>query len=118
VVALAAGYGGLRAVRLGTTNPDEIWKQPEADLETGKLDSVERALEQLGRLRKPTPLDWFLRGQLAVVRHHADEAIDLLSRVPDDHYQAPRARLLAGQTELRRSRVRYAEGVARCRDKT
>ena len=53
-------------------------------------------------------MDWFLRGQLAVARHHADEAIDLLSRVPDDHYRA-RARLLAGQTELRRSRVRYAE---------
>jgi predicted Zn-dependent protease len=54
-------------------------------------------------------LDWFLRGQLAVARHHADEAIDLLSRVPDDHYLAPRARLLAGQTELRRSRIRSAE---------
>ena len=37
VVALAVGYGGLRAVRLGTTNPDEIWKQAEADLENGKL---------------------------------------------------------------------------------
>jgi tetratricopeptide (TPR) repeat protein len=109
VVALAVGYGGLRAVRLETTNPDEIWKQAEADLENGRSDAVDRALEQLSRLRKPTPLDWFLRGQLAVARHRADEAIDLLSRVPGDHYLAPRARLLAGQTELRRSRVRYAE---------
>ena len=109
MVALVVGYGGLRAVRRGTTNLDEIWKQAEADLETGKLGSVDRAAEQLSRLRKPNPLDWFLRGQLAVARHHADEAIDLLSRVPDDHYLAPRARLLAGQTELRRSRVRYAE---------
>jgi tetratricopeptide (TPR) repeat protein len=109
VAALAVGYGGLRAVRRGTTNPDEIWKQAEADLQTGKFDSVDSAAEQLSRLRKPNPLDWFLRGQLAVARHRADEAIDLLSRVPDDHYLAPRARLLAGQTELRRSRVRYAE---------
>ncbi len=109
VVALVVGYGGLRAVRLETTNPDEIWKQAEADLENGRLGAVDRALEQLSRLRKPTPLDWFLRGQLAVARHHADEAIDLLSRVPDDHNLAPRARLLAGQTELRRSRVRHAE---------
>ena len=109
VVALVVGYGGLRAVRVGTTNPDEIWKRAEADLENGKLGSVDSALEQLSRLRKPNPLDWFLGGQLAVARHHADEAIDLLSRVPDDHYLAPRARLLAGQTELRRSRVRYAE---------
>jgi len=109
VIALVVGYGGLRAVRRGTTNPDEIWKQAEADLETGKLDSVDAAAEQLSRLRKPNPSDWFLRGQLAVARHHADEGIDLLSRVPDDHYLAARARLLAGQTELRRSRVRYAE---------
>jgi tetratricopeptide (TPR) repeat protein len=109
VVALVVGYGGLRAARRGTTNPEEIWKHAEADLETGKLDSVDRAAAQLSRLRRPNPFDWFLGGQLAVARHHADEAIDLLSRVPDDHYLAPRARLLAGQTELRRSRVRYAE---------
>jgi tetratricopeptide (TPR) repeat protein len=104
-----AGYGGLRAVRRAMTNPDEILKQAEADLQTGQLDSVDSAVERLSRLRKPNALDWFLRGQLALARHHADEAIDLLSRVPDDHYLAPRARLLAGQTELRRSRVRYAE---------
>ncbi len=108
-VALAAGYVGLRAVRLGTTNPDEIWKQAEADLEKGELDSVDRAVEQLSRLRKPDPLDWFLRGQLAVARHHQDQAIDFLSRVPDGHRAAPRARLLAGQAELRRGRVRHAE---------
>jgi tetratricopeptide (TPR) repeat protein len=109
VVVLAVGYGGLRAMRRAATNPEEIWKQAEADLEAGKLDSVDRAAEQLSHLRKPNPLDWFLRGQLAVARHHVDEAIDFLSRVPDDHYLAARARLLAGQTELRRSRVRYAE---------
>jgi tetratricopeptide (TPR) repeat protein len=109
VVVLAVGYVGLRALGLGTTNPAEIWKQAEADLENGKLDSVDRALEQLSRLRKPDPLDWFLRGQLALARHHADEAIDFLSRVPDGHRAAPRARLLAGQAELRRSRVRHAE---------
>jgi len=109
VLALVVGYGGLRAVRSSTTNPEEIWKQAEADLETGKLDLVDSAAEQLNRLRKPNPLDWFLRGRLAIARHHPDEAIDLLSRVPDDHSLAPRARLLAGQIELRRSRVRYAE---------
>jgi hypothetical protein len=50
VVALLVGYGGLRAARRGTTNPDEIWKQAEADLQTGKFDSAESAAEQLSRL--------------------------------------------------------------------
>jgi predicted Zn-dependent protease len=109
VVALVVGYGSLRAVRRGTTNPEEIWKQAEADVETGKLGSVESAVAELSRLRKPNPSDWYLRGQLAVARHHANDAIDLLSRVPDDHFLAPWARLLAGQTELRRSRARRAE---------
>jgi len=36
-------------------------------------------------------------------------ALDALARVPDDHYMAPQARLLAGQSELRRDRVRQAE---------
>jgi len=109
VVVLAVGYVGLRALRRGTTNAEEIWKQAEADLERGELGSVDRAIEQLSRLRKPDPLDWFLRGQLAVARAREDEAIDSLSRVPDGHRAAPRARLLAGQAELRRSRVRHAE---------
>jgi tetratricopeptide (TPR) repeat protein len=108
-VALAVGYVVLRAVRLGTTKPDEIWKRAEADLENGELGSVDRAITQLSHLRKPDPLDWYLRGQLAVARHHEDDAIDFLSRVPDGHRAAPRARLLAGQAELRRSRVRHAE---------
>jgi predicted Zn-dependent protease len=109
VIGLVVAYGGLRAVRHATADPDEIWKHAEADLEAGKLDSVDTAVVQLSRLRKPNPSDWFLRGQLAVAGHRADQAIDLLSRVPDDHYLAPRARLLAGQTELRRFRARHSE---------
>ena len=111
MVLVVAGPGCLRgrAVPSATSDPEAIWKQAEADLEAGKLDAVDSAAEQLGRLRKPTASDWFLRGQLAVARHDGDKAIDLLAQVPDGHGLAARARLLAGQTELRRSRVRYAE---------
>ena len=109
VVALVVGYGGLRALRRGTTDPEEMWKQAEADLETGKLDSVDRAAEQLGRLRKPNPSDWFLRGQLAVARHQADRGDRFSVAGARRPLPGARARLLAGQTELRRSRVRHAE---------
>ncbi len=109
VLAAAVGYGGLRALRSGTSDPEAIWKEAEANVEAGKFDAVDSAVAQLIRLRKPNASDWYLRGQLAVARHEADAAIAFLSRVPDDHGLAAQARLLAGQTELRRSRVRYAE---------
>src|SRR6185437_9404992 len=54
-------------------------------------------------------LDHMLRGQLAVAIGRPDEALAELARVPDDHYMAAQARLLAGQTELRRDRFRRAE---------
>ena len=46
-------------------------------------------------------------------RKRTDEAIADLARVPDDHYMAAQARLLAGQVELRRDRLRFAEEAFR-----
>ncbi len=90
VIVAGLGYVGLRVGGLwAKTSPDVIWKQAEAELQVGRYDRVNAALERLGRLREPTPLDWFLRGQLALARDEVDRAIDLLSRVPDDHYTAP-----------------------------
>ena len=75
----------------------------------GRYERVDSALDRLRRLREPTPLDWFLRAQLAMARNNNDQALDDLARVPDEHYMAAQARMLAGQTELRRNRVRLAE---------
>jgi hypothetical protein len=52
VVALVVGYGGLRAVRVGTTNPDEIWKRAEVDLENGKLGPVDLHLRDAAPPRR------------------------------------------------------------------
>jgi len=60
-------------------------------------------------LRAPTPLDRFLRAQLAIYRQQPDLALADLAQVPDDHYMGSQARLLAGQIELRRDRARLAE---------
>jgi tetratricopeptide (TPR) repeat protein len=54
-----------------------------------------------------------LRGQLALGLGRPDEALAELARVPDEHYMAARARLLAGQIELRRDRFRFAEEALR-----
>ena len=61
----------------------------------------------------PTPLDSMLLAQISIANGRDDEALALLSQVPDDHVAAPQARLLAGQVELRRHRARFAERYLR-----
>jgi tetratricopeptide (TPR) repeat protein len=113
LVVLVAGYLGLRMIRGGPASADAIWEQAQQDFSAGRYELVESALGRLGQLRAPTPLDWFLRAQLALYRNNIDQALLDLARVPDDHYMAAQARLLAGQTELRRNRVRLAEELLR-----
>ena len=62
-------------------------------------------------LRAPTPFDWFLRGELAASRGQLDEAIAALDSVPEQHHLAAQARLVAGQVERRRDRLRLAESA-------
>jgi tetratricopeptide (TPR) repeat protein len=106
-------YTGFRITRGGPSSADETWQQAERDLNAGRFDLVETAVRRLAYLREPTPLDTFLRAQLAMARNDNDLALIDLARVPDQHYMAPQARLLAGQTELRRNRVRLAEALFR-----
>jgi tetratricopeptide (TPR) repeat protein len=103
--------GGWRywANRTAAPTPDAIWERARTDLQVGRYDQVEAALLRLGQLRRPTPLDSFLRAQLALARDQSDEALAHLKKVPDDHYMAARARLLAGQIERKRDRLRFAE---------
>ena len=103
---LGWGYSVLRPTSPGA---DEVWAQAEADLHARRFERVEAAVARLARLREPTPLDWMLRAQLAVALERPDEALAELAQVPDSHYMAAQARLLAGQIELRRDRMRFAE---------
>jgi tetratricopeptide (TPR) repeat protein len=106
---MAVGVWAYRALRQPPVDLDAMWAQAEQDLKSGRYDRVELALDRLGRLRKPSPLDDMLRAQLATARKLPDAALADLARVPDDHYMASQARLMAGQIELRRDRVRRAE---------
>ena len=82
-----------------------------ANFHAGRYDEVAVDLGRLERMRRPTPLDWFLRGQLAAIREQLDEASADLAKVPDDHEVAALARLMIGQIERRRDRVRLAEAA-------
>ena len=112
-IALTLGFWVYRAMRQRVSDADLIWKQAEQDFQAGQYPTVEKGLDRLKSLREPTPLDWMLRAQLAMVQNRSDEAIADLLRVPDEHEMAAQARLLAGQIELRRDRVRFAEHAFR-----
>ena len=115
-LALAvAGLGAwtYRALSGRGADADAIWSEAQADLKSYRIDRAEQAVARLGRLRAPTPLDRMLRGQLALALRQPDEALAELARVPDDHYMAAQARLLAGQVEIRRDRFRFAEQALR-----
>jgi tetratricopeptide (TPR) repeat protein len=110
VIVAVVGLAACWALQpWASPSPETIWEQAHADFQNGRFDRVDAALARLGRLREPTPLDWYLRALLAMARKQTDQALAALARVPDDHYMAAQARLQAGQSELRRDRVREAE---------
>ena len=108
-IALALGFWVYRGMRPKGSDAELSWEQAERDFKAGGYARAEKTLDRLKGLREPTPLDWMLRAQLAMVRNLSDQALTALRQVPDEHYMAAQARLLAGQIELRRDRVRFAE---------
>jgi hypothetical protein len=90
-------------------NPEVIWQQAQQNFREGQYERVAADLARLSQLRSPIPRDWFLRAELAAIQDHLEEALADLEHVPDDHPLAAEGRLIAGQIEHRRNRVRYAE---------
>jgi tetratricopeptide (TPR) repeat protein len=109
-IGLAGGFWAYHWLARPSPDINTLWAQAEADFVAGHYDRVGIALKRLGRLRKPSPLDYMLRAQYAAARKAPERALAELEHVPDDHYMAAQARLLAGQIELRRDRVRLAQG--------
>ena len=107
--AAIAGLGELAAWGAwgrGKEDPGRIRREAEDDIRAGRYD---RAAVALARLRDPSPRDRLLKGEVALALGRPDEALEELARVPASDPSAPRARLLAGQIELRRGCVRRAE---------
>jgi len=111
VLAASTALGGWawRSRSVAAVDLDTVWQQAEADFTAGRYDVAEAGLARLARLRRPTPIDRLLMAQVALRRDRPDEALADLNLVPEGHPMAARARLLAGQVELRRRRMRRAE---------
>jgi tetratricopeptide (TPR) repeat protein len=101
------------AIQKASLLPETIWEQAQENFKAGRYAQVEAGLAHLGRLRAPTAEDWSLRAQLALARKQAAEAIACLDHIPDGHSLAAHARLLAGQAERQRNRLRVAEEALR-----
>ncbi len=94
-------------------DPDVLWNQAEADLRADRIDAAASALRK-NLLDSTSPgLRLDAPGQIAMARDRSDEAIADLGRIPDPSSFAAHARMMAGQIELRRDRVRSAEGLLR-----
>jgi tetratricopeptide (TPR) repeat protein len=108
VLAVLAG-GGLIAFIWSSPDAETLARRAGEEFMAREFDLAEADVARVARLRPPTPLDWMLRAQIAIVRKREAEAIKALDNVPDDYPMAWQARIEAGQLELRRHRYVPAE---------
>ncbi|HEV3120490.1 MAG TPA: tetratricopeptide repeat protein [Isosphaeraceae bacterium] len=92
-----------------SANADRLWNEARRAFEERRFERTEMLLNQLARLRAPTPMDSLLHAQVALAHGRPDEALADLERVPDGNAMGSQARLQEGQLELRRARARAAE---------
>lgn len=109
IVAASALYVWSRRA----VNPDQLWMAAQEALKAQRIDEAQGLASQITRLRGANPMDWMLLAQLDMARDETDSAIEKLAKIPDDHRMAAQARLMSGQLELRRQRVRFAEHYLR-----
>lgn len=93
----------------GRKDPDEVWRNAQAKLQSNRIEEAEQLSDILSRLRPPIDADWMLRAQVAIAQDKPDSALKFLENIPASSRLGPQARLLAGQIELRRGRLRLAE---------
>lgn len=89
--------------------PEQLWEQARAALAEKRFQEASRLLDTLSTRRPPTMEDLYLRGQVEIANGQNDAALAHLALVPDSNPLAQRARLQAGQVELRRGRLAHAE---------
>jgi tetratricopeptide (TPR) repeat protein len=112
VAAMAVlGLGGLlAAVRARAhPDPDALAAATRLALNDRQWSQAEGLLERLARSRPPTVDDVVLRAELELGRGRVDQAVGLLTGIPETDPHAGAARLVAGQIEKVRDRARFME---------
>jgi tetratricopeptide (TPR) repeat protein len=113
VILLVLGLGGvLVAVRgRGHSDPRELAAATRLALKNRQWSRAESLLTQLAQHRTPTADDVGLRAELELGRSRVDQAVSLLTGIPETDPHAAQARLLAGRTERSRDRARRMESL-------
>lgn len=116
IAALGLAAFGILAVILATRgwsgrDPGVVADEARAAIAAREWSLAESLLDRLSRLRAPDSADALLRVELERGRGRPDAAMVILSGIPDDDPQASRARLLEGQVERERGRLRRAEAA-------
>jgi tetratricopeptide (TPR) repeat protein len=109
------GFGTLLvAVRVRAhSDPAELAAETRLALRDRNWDRAEERLARLAQRRPPTADDMVLRAELELGRGRPDQAIGLLTGIPESDPHAASARLVAGQIEKSRDRARGMEALFR-----
>jgi predicted Zn-dependent protease len=111
-VLIFVGLGlGLAVRQALDADPNGVFLRADAAFKAGRYAEAAAALRRLERLRRPTPVDCFLRAEVDVGRNRPDAALAELAAIPDDHPLGPLARLRIGQIQIRRRLTRPAEAA-------
>jgi tetratricopeptide (TPR) repeat protein len=113
VVLLACSITALFVFSRGRAGLDKatLTGQVSEALRARQWARAELLLDRLSVFDPSVPEHPLFRAELAKARGRTDEALAVLADVPDSHPLAARARLLAGQIERERERMRRAEGA-------
>jgi thioredoxin-like negative regulator of GroEL len=97
----------------GRPDPAELAAETRLALKDRRWSRAEALLARLAQQRPPTADDIVLRAELELGRDRVDQAVGLLTGIPETDSHAAGARLVAGQIEKSRDRARRMEALFR-----
>jgi tetratricopeptide (TPR) repeat protein len=109
--SLVLGLTVLVVWRRSVSTPQQLAAAARRSLQAGRLSQAESLLKRVSERWKGSADFASVQAELDLARGRPDDAIDRLRSIPAVDPAAARARLVAGQIEKNRNRVRAAEAL-------
>src|SRR4051812_11506435 len=110
-VILGLASALVAAAVWGKSSPEQLAAKARMAVQRKDWPLARSLLNTLSQRRAPTTDDVLLLAELELGLGHPDEAIHFLTAINASNSVAARARLVAGQIEKKRNRVRAAEAL-------